>query len=175
MPSSQPLGVPSTANAIPPNQPRVAPPNANVTAPQITNISPPISQCTTCHLFHPPSLNCPSLSSEIKIRLALDEVKNLSGGDPASTQRNRVILQGILKSRKNGGLGEIGSPFAQTQQQAQQQPAQQPQAPQEEQKQPQQQARLSAPDEESSSSESSSESESESESESSESGSVEEG
>lgn len=96
-------------------------PNANLTEPQYMSSRSSVSlPCTKCHIFHAPSKNCPSLATGVQIRLALDDVKALSGGDPAITQQNRAILQGFLKSLKNSRPGETGGLISlQSQQHAQ--------------------------------------------------------
>lgn len=144
----------------------------------------PYNQCNKCHIFHATTTSCPSLASVTDVRLALDGVRLISGGDFATTQRNKGILQMILKQRKDHQPGRPGgSPAYQPQQpsrpeqqpqqqlsqlphshQPQQPPRVQPQQPPPPPPQQQSQARLSAPNEDSSESESSSEDESGSES-----------
>lgn len=71
------------------------------------------TQCKNCHLFHQQGRPCPNLKTEIQVRLALDEVKTLSGGDPAGTQKNREILQNLLRAKRQGSAGEAAGPPAQ--------------------------------------------------------------
>lgn len=129
------------------------------------------TQCKNCHLFHQQGRACPNLKTEIQLRLALDEVKSLSGGDPVRIQQNREILQNLLKAKRQGSAGEVAAPPAQPSPQPQllpfpvaPQPTQPPQQPPQ-----QEQARLVAPPESeedsSGSDDSASEEESESESE----------
>lgn len=150
-------------------------------------------QCSQCHLFHLPSKGCPSLATIKDIRLAIDGVRAFSGGDPATTPRNKGILQNFLKAKLLQKDGANGRPPIQLQQQTQAQPQSHPhpltasQAPRPQPQQPQPhppkqvqqmqqpQVRLSAPIEESSSSDSGSGDECGSESGSSESESQEEG
>lgn len=131
----------------------------------------PRDKCKNCHLFHQRGRLCPDLKTEIQVRIALDEVKAFSGGNPAKAQQNRDILQNLLKAKRQSQAGEAAGPPIQISQQAQplpshmaSQPTQQPQ-----------QARLVAPQQSgedlSGSNESTSEEESESESEEEESGS----
>lgn len=133
------------------------------------------TQCKNCHLFHQQGRPCPNLKTEIQLRLALDEVKSLSGGDPVRVQQNREILQNLLKAKRQGSAGEVAGPPAQPSPQPQPQPqllpfpvAPQPTQPPQQQPQ-QEQARLVAPpqsgEDSSGSDESTSEEESESESE----------
>lgn len=159
-----------------------APSNAPAAIPPRTSNGPPVPwvQCAKCRLLHAPSRKCPSLASEIQIRIALDDVKGLSEGDPGAMQRNKVLLQSFLKERKASRGGNNGGPSPQPQQlgRASQPPQQQTsrrpvqpvqpvqlaqQPARQFMQQPAQQAQLSAPVE-SSGSESSSESESGSES-----------
>lgn len=123
-------------------------------------------QCKNCHLFHQQGRQCPNLTTEIHLRLALDDVKTLSGGDPAKVQQNREILQNLLKAKRQGSAGEAAGPPAQPSPQPHLVPL--PLATQEPQ---QQHARLAAPpqsEDGSGSDGSTSEEESESESESEE-------
>ncbi|KAF3761129.1 hypothetical protein M406DRAFT_358489 [Cryphonectria parasitica EP155] len=129
------LNHPADPSNFLPSQQQVPASKPKIPSPQATNIGPPMepSQCTKCLLYHPATIRCPSLTTEGRIRLALDEVKKLSGGLPVATQRNRERLQQLLKLRKNERLGESGRPS--------------PRAPQPRlQQQPQ--PRLSAPNEE---------------------------
>lgn len=122
---------------IPPNQQRM--PYANAVGFNGTGSSSSMSRekctkCTNCHLFHLRDKPCPNLRTEIHIRLALDDVKTLSGGDPEKTRQNKEILQNFLKAKRSGRLAESTGPPVQ--------PARQPQGAQQ---QPQQEARLAAP------------------------------
>lgn len=94
----------------------------------------PYNQCNRCHLFHAASMGCPALASVTDIRLALDGIRTLSGGDSATTQQNRDILQMILKQRKINQLGRKGGSPAQPQPL---QPPPQPPPPPRPQQQPQ--------------------------------------
>lgn len=127
----------------------------------------PRIQCKNCHLFHQQGKACPNLTTEVHLRLALDEVKMLSGGDPTRVQQNREILQNLLRAKRQGSAGEAAGPRAQPSPQPQLLPL--PIAPQSTQQPQQEQARLVAPlqsgEDSSGSDESTSEEESESESE----------
>lgn len=59
-----------------------------------------MAQCTRCGLLHAPSRACPRLQTEVQIRLALDEVRIISGGNPVATNKNRDMLQQILKNQR---------------------------------------------------------------------------
>lgn len=134
---------------VPPHQQRM--PHANASGFNGTSSSSSIFRCTNCHLFHSRDRACPILRTEIHLRLALDDVKALSGGDPEKTRQNKEILQNILRAKKGGWPAENAA--------APVQPIRQPERAQQP---PQQQARLAAPqdssgseDDESSSEESS--------------------
>lgn len=117
---------------VPPIQQRM--PLANTLGPSGTSSSSSISRCTNCHLFHLRGRPCPNLTTEVHIRLALDDVKALSGGDIEKTRQNRAILQNILRVNLFSRPPEKGGPPVQTA----------PLQSQHEQP-PQQQARLAAP------------------------------
>lgn len=125
------------------------------------------TQCKNCHLFHQQGRPCPNLKTEIHLRLALDDVKALSGGDPVKVQQNREILQNLLRAKRQGSAGEAAGPSAQPSPQPQ--PLHLPAAPQATPQPQQEEARLVAPqqseEESSGSDESTSGEESESESE----------
>jgi hypothetical protein len=65
-----------------------------------------------CHLFHARGQPCPQLKTAIEVRLALDDVTNLSGGDPTMKQQNREILQKLLRA-KQASAGQVVRPPAQ--------------------------------------------------------------
>lgn len=100
-------------------------------------------KCKNCHLFHQQGRACPNLKTEIHLRLALDDVKALSGGDPVRVQQNREILQNLLRAKRQGSAGEAAGPSAQPSPQPQLQPL--PDAPQATPQLQQEQARLVAP------------------------------
>lgn len=52
--------------------------------------------CGRCHIHHAPSRACPRLITEAQIRVALDEVRIISEGDPTAINANRVTLQQVL-------------------------------------------------------------------------------
>ncbi|KAJ4396264.1 hypothetical protein N0V93_000483 [Gnomoniopsis smithogilvyi] len=91
-----------------------------------------LGPCITCQLIHLASRRCPSLASESQIRIALDDVKVLSGGDPGAIQYNKVLLQSILKNKLASKLrpdwtqSTQPQPPAGTSQPAQQQVSRQP-------------------------------------------------
>lgn len=118
--------------SVPPHQQRI--PHANALGSNGTSPGSPMSRCTNCHLFHLRDKPCPNLRTEIHIRLALDDVKALSGGDLEKTRQNKEILQNILRAKKVGRPALNAGPPVQSARQPER--AQQP---------PQQQARLAAP------------------------------
>ncbi|POS74597.1 hypothetical protein DHEL01_v207004 [Diaporthe helianthi] len=79
-------------------------------------------QCKNCHLYHQQDRPCPNLRSEIQVRLALDQVKSLSGGDAVTAQQNREILQNLLRAKRQGSTGAAAGPPAQPAQPAQPNP-----------------------------------------------------
>lgn len=162
---------PSQASPVPSNSPRpptaVGSSNGSTATPNGTysGASTSLNECTQCRLIHPASRKCPSLKSEIQIRIALDDVKGLSGGDSVVMQRNKSLLQSLLKEKIGTKLQLKGNESPQPQppvpalQLPQEQVPRQP-ARQLVQQPEQQQIQISAPAE---SSESASSSESESE------------
>lgn len=68
-----------------------------------------LAPCAKCHLLHATARACPRLLTEAQIRLALDEVKIISGGDPIATKQNRDTLQQILKTRKASRTEAVSS------------------------------------------------------------------
>lgn len=123
---------PLSGSPVPSNGPKpatnAASSNSAAMTPQITSngLLVSLGQCKKCQLVHPASRKCPALASESQIRIALDDVKGLSGGDSTATQRNKVFLQSILKEKKASKLGANGMHFPQPQQPVQaSQPAEQ--------------------------------------------------
>lgn len=102
-----------TLAAPPPLAPR--PPQNSAVRPNGTSSGPPVSrtQCKNCHLYHPQDRQCPNLKTEIQLRLALDQVKSLSGGDAVKAQQNREILQNLLRAKRQGSTGAAAVPPAQ--------------------------------------------------------------
>lgn len=107
---------------IPKNGPRPATvatsSNRSTVSPRNTSNGslPSSDQCMKCQLIHLASRKCPPLASESQIRIALDDVKGLSGGDPDAIQRNRALLQSILKENKVVKLGANRTQHPQPQQ-----------------------------------------------------------
>lgn len=118
-----------------------------------------MAQCPRCHLWHALSRPCPRLQTEAQIRLALDAVRVISGGDSEARQKNRDMLQQILKGQRINRTEGVGKAVSR-------QPVPQPHVPVREapqQAERQEQPRLAAPvEEESSTSESESDTESDS-------------
>lgn len=88
------------ARSAPPNQQRIS--NAKTVRSNGTSSGSSMvrGKCTNCHLYHPRDNPCPNLSTEIHVRIALDDVVTLTGGDPEKARQNRQILQNILKAKK---------------------------------------------------------------------------
>lgn len=87
----QPFVLPS--NAVHPTQ---LPSRPSATVPQSSS-GDTVAFCGRCHLYHASSRACPRLLTEAQVRLALDEVRIISRGDPTATKQNKGILQQVLK------------------------------------------------------------------------------
>lgn len=136
---SQPFVLPS--NTVHPAQLPSRQNTTTTTTPQSAR-SDKVDFCGRCQIHHAPSRACPRLMTEAQIRVALDEVRIISEGDPTAINANRVTLQQIL--------GVIARRNKDSPKPAQQQPPVSPQrAPQ--QPVPRGQPRLVAPVEENSS------------------------
>lgn len=72
-------------------------PSSNVPSQAPSSLDGSILKCPKCPLYHLPSHKCPPLARPVQIRLALDGIKTLSGGDPPTIKKNKNFLQALLK------------------------------------------------------------------------------
>lgn len=49
--------------------------------------------CLVCGFLHPPAWDCPEMSIEVNIRLALDRLRFLTDQDPERLAHKRAFLQ----------------------------------------------------------------------------------
>lgn len=61
----------------------------------------PIPVCGICRLAHYGQVRCPSITTEIQLRLAIDGVRALSNGHEVAINYNRALLQNMLRGLKH--------------------------------------------------------------------------